>query len=175
VIAPDLVLLTIGAKWRESIPLIQILVAYGLIRTIALAADDVLKTTGNVKVHNRLVWLQGITLLALLYPAIELGGLEGAAVALVVSASLRYLGHLVVVVRRVGVRRASVVGPVVRYGALAGVMGWTVLSTRAYFAITTVFHLAGLVLVGAFAYLLLLGLFDRDFVYKVYRMSGVGE
>ncbi len=68
-----------GDKWLPIVPLIEGLVIYAMFTSLYQTSIDLLTVSGNVKYTAYIFWIQALVLLAALYPAFNLLGLEGVA------------------------------------------------------------------------------------------------
>lgn len=84
-LAPDLTIVILGEKWIPMVPSMQVLVLYGLIRSVAATAGPVFYSLGKPGIDTKNQFLQVILLMALIYPLTSKWGLLGTSFAVVFS------------------------------------------------------------------------------------------
>src|SRR5436190_19373407 len=81
IFAPALVNIAFGERWLAGVPLVRTLAVYGLLRSLASPAGDVIKAIGR----PGLVALLGVIRAAVLVPALIVAGRTGSPLAIAIT------------------------------------------------------------------------------------------
>lgn len=81
VLAPDFTRIFLGEKWMPMVPAMQVLVFWGLIRSIGATTGPVFLASGKPKILTKLLLLQLIMLIILIYPLMTRLGILGVSLA----------------------------------------------------------------------------------------------
>ena len=84
-LAPDFTIVILGKKWMPMVPAMQVLVLYGLIRSVAATAGPIFYSIGKPGIDTKNQFLQVILLMALIYPLTSKWGLLGTSLAVVLT------------------------------------------------------------------------------------------
>ena len=91
VLAPNIITVIYTDKWADVIPLLRVLSIYGLVRAFGALPGNVFKATGNQRIMPKIMAVQVIPLLVLLYPIAQRANVAGVAwvmtIALTISAA----------------------------------------------------------------------------------------
>jgi PST family polysaccharide transporter/lipopolysaccharide exporter len=79
-----LVAVLLGASWSEAVPVVQVLAAWGVLRALGSLTTALFRAVGRPDIPARHHWRMVIVTAAVLIPSIEIAGLVGAAVAVLV-------------------------------------------------------------------------------------------
>lgn len=82
-LAPDLTIVILGEKWMSMVPCMQVLVLYGLIRSVAATAGPIFLSIGKPGIGTKNQFLQVTLLMILIYPLTSKWGLLGTSLAVV--------------------------------------------------------------------------------------------
>ncbi len=82
----EIVLILLGDKWLAAIPILQLLAVYGVSRAISGSASALFLGIGRQNYVTVTTFTRLLALLFLLYPAVKNFGINGAAIAVTVSA-----------------------------------------------------------------------------------------
>jgi lipopolysaccharide exporter len=126
VLADPIVRVLLGASWLEAIPLLQILSLHGLIRLGGANAGSVLLALGRPKVITQLATLNLIVMGPSLFIGIWLGGLIGAAWAVVTGAFITVTCSYAITLRALGIRAGRLFAAIWRTWLSAAVMAFVV-------------------------------------------------
>ncbi|MBU1153070.1 lipopolysaccharide biosynthesis protein [bacterium] len=85
VIAEDFIKIILGEKWQEAIIPLQVLSFYGLFRALSGTTGNIFMSTGQPKILQRVVMLQLIICLPLLYHTTKFYGIFGISLVMVGS------------------------------------------------------------------------------------------
>jgi O-antigen/teichoic acid export membrane protein len=91
IVAPEFVSIVLGDKWMPAVLALQILCIFGLMRTLAEPAGNVLLAIGKSKVLSFTNFLNFVILIIFIYPATLWFGMEGVALLIVIM----YFTHMV--------------------------------------------------------------------------------
>ncbi len=115
-----------GDKWLPIVPLIEGLVIYAMFTSLYQTSIDLLTVSGNVKYTAYIFWIQALVMLAALYPAFDLLGLEGVAYLRALIGLIMFFVISQLVVRKCQVAFSQIVIAVWR-PVVAGVVMYIVL------------------------------------------------
>jgi lipopolysaccharide exporter len=118
IFAPSLVSLAFGERWVVAVPLVRTLAVYGLLRSLASPAGDVIKAIGR----PGLLALLGAIRAAVLVPALIIAGRTGRPLAIAITLTVVMAGATLlnqVVVSRVAHIRLRDIAPQFVPGMLA--------------------------------------------------------
>jgi len=115
-----------GDKWLPIVPIMQGLVIYAMFTSLYQTSIDLLTTTGNIKYTAYIFWIQALIMIATLYPAFLLLGLEGVAYARAFIGFIMFFVVSLLVVRKCRVAFGEIVISVWR-PVVAGVMMYILL------------------------------------------------
>lgn len=165
-VAPLLVPLLFGAEWKAAVPLIQILSIYALIRSLGNAGGSLIM--GRGRADWTFYW--NSVLLIVIAPTIYLASLSGSviyiALSLAMLQSLLFIAHYRVFIHNLlgpcFIQYIKAIGiPIV----LAGVMNLLIIGIDPLFQnFPELAHFMAQVVVGFFSYVLLLWLFQREYI-----------
>lgn len=85
VLAPDFTKIFLGEKWMPMVPAMQILVFWGLIRSIGATTGPIIYTAGKPKVLTTYQLFQLITLIILIYPLTVSWGILGTSLTVLLA------------------------------------------------------------------------------------------
>jgi lipopolysaccharide exporter len=126
ILAEPLILFTMGDKWREAIPILQILSIWGIIRLFGANAGAVLLAVGRPRLITIRTMIYVVMIGPLLIGGMVLGGLEGASWGLVIAASINVVLTLAVALPVIGVALTTIIAsnwrPVAASLLMAGVV-----------------------------------------------------
>lgn len=170
-VAHDLILTVYGEKWRDAIPIVQVLAFYGLSLSVSSIAGPILKAIGkpHILLYSSLLHH---TLLAVLLLTLARHGAVAIAYAvlipMLVSATLAYG----LIVHYISFPLRDLLGPLVRTGAPAFAMYLIVKAFNtqfdAAFAPPMPISLLACVAVGGGVYLALSALVNRESLFEIY-------
>jgi lipopolysaccharide exporter len=102
-VAPDIVLVLMGAKWLPAAPLIQILAYAGILRSFASGAQFLFIAVGRPEISAKLAGLRFALLIPLVVLGTSVAGAPGAAWAMLVTAVVMFNVNFRFVTRALGV------------------------------------------------------------------------
>lgn len=88
ILAPEFVQICLGNKWRAIIPLIQILVFAGLLRSLAATSGTIFHGLGKPKIDTYCQIIRLFILIILIYPFTLQWGIYGTSVAVLISITI---------------------------------------------------------------------------------------
>ena len=130
VLGPNFVHNYYQGKWDDAIPAMQILVIYGLVRSIAANMGNIYRASGNPQLLTYLALWRFITMAVLLIPAIRLGGIVGVAILSAVVAVIDFCIAAFLNKRVIGgsySEYARRLGPISLISILSAVAAWLLL------------------------------------------------
>ena len=85
VLAPDFTGLFLGEKWLPMVPAMQVLVFWGLIRSIGATTGPIFYATGQPKILTNYQLIQLLMVIILIYPFTECWGILGTSLAILMA------------------------------------------------------------------------------------------
>jgi O-antigen/teichoic acid export membrane protein len=172
VIAPQLLPAAFGAAWVDSVPVLQILAAAGLVTPLGWLCTALLQSLGQMR-PQFLLGLAGAALLLALLPAVLPGGIVAVAIAVTAREYLRFPLMLLVTRRVTGVDAARALRRALPVIAASLIMAASVLA--AIWAVgdrvPRLAALLGSMLAGPAVYGAALFVLDRAFLLDVARTA----
>jgi PST family polysaccharide transporter len=170
--ADSLVLLVLGEKWLEAIPLLEVLCIAGAVNVCTANTWPVFIAVGRPWINTALTALGIVVLIPLLLWSVPQAGTIGAAWALVTVAAVVLAANLVATLRLLGVSGGELVAQTWRVLAAVLIMAGAMLGVEMVLPdgeglLATAASLACTVITGAITYLLSLWL--------LWRLTGFGE
>jgi O-antigen/teichoic acid export membrane protein len=107
-IAPDLTIGLLGDEWAPMIRAMQILAFAGLERALGAATGPLFHGLGRPDIAAKIAFIDLVIMVALLYPAVDRFGINGAAGLVVISYGVGTSALLILSVRRLGIAAADV-------------------------------------------------------------------
>lgn len=167
-LAPELVELFLGAKWRPVIPLLQVLAGAGLLRALSANSGYVFYAVGKPGIDTRLQFIRFAALILLLYPLTAAAGILGTSLAVFFSVLIAYIGYYAKTLEVVGCSFLGL-GRIVFVPLLAAsFMGCGLFVLKLYFT-ATLYGVAVLVLSGTVFYLA--AVFALDVLFNSRRLG----
>jgi O-antigen/teichoic acid export membrane protein len=108
-VAHDLTVALLGSQWVEMVPAMRILSLAGLVRAVTATAGPLLQARGRPDLVAKISAVRLAILASVLYPAITVGGLAGAAWATVIAGLLTSSLSLNLATRPLNPRRSDIV------------------------------------------------------------------
>jgi O-antigen/teichoic acid export membrane protein len=99
IFADDFTQFVLGDKWLSVVPLIQILVFAGLMRSIAAASGPLFLALGKPNVNTYLHFIRFLIIAGLIYPVSAKYGMEGISIVIVLSILISNIGFGVLAAR----------------------------------------------------------------------------
>jgi len=90
ILASDFTIIFLGEKWMPMVPAMQVLVCWGIIRSLIAAMSSVFHSIGKPKIVTKLQFIQTILLLILIYPLTVYGNILGTSLAVFISALVMF-------------------------------------------------------------------------------------
>lgn len=167
VLAEPLVYGLLGEKWKEAIPLIQVLAIFGVLRAASSNSGAVYLALGIPRVLTYVTLLFLTLMGAGLWLLVPAHGAAGAALAMLIAAAIQVPVGFVVVASRLGLSPASLLG--VFWRPLAGglIMAIALVLTQHQLASLGVGHVVQLLALGPLG----LGLYPAS-VLMLWRLAG---
>jgi len=85
-LAPDFIKIFLGEKWMPMVPAMQIMVLFGLIRSIGATTGPIFDAVGRPDIGTKIIMAKFIIFAVIIYPFIDTWGIVGAAWATVLNA-----------------------------------------------------------------------------------------
>jgi O-antigen/teichoic acid export membrane protein len=86
VLAPDFTMIFLGEKWMPMVPAMQVLVWWGVIRSLVGSISPIFMSIGKPKIVTKMQFFQTVLLFVLIYPLTVYLGILGTSVAVFLSA-----------------------------------------------------------------------------------------
>lgn len=93
----------LGEKWLPIVPLINILVLAGLIRSIQATSGPIFYALGMTKIDTKVQVIRFIVLAVTIYPLILKLGLNGAAIAVLISILVACIQSMIMIIKTLGI------------------------------------------------------------------------
>lgn len=170
VVAPELIATTLGSKYQNAVPILQIVSIYGVIRSLSSTGGPVLKSSGLVQLYSRLMIIHAVLLSLIIWPMTEAFGTVGAAGAIVLSSVPNNLGQFYYAAREVGQPISDLGISLLSYVAYAVVMGIGVLAVDAVLSGPPIVTLVLLVGTGIVIYAVQILVLEYRFVIFCFRV-----
>ncbi len=90
ILASDFTKIFLGDKWMPIVPVIQVLVWCGVIRSLVGSMSPIFLSIGRPKIVTKLQAIQAVLLFILIYPLTVYGNILGVALAVLFSASAMF-------------------------------------------------------------------------------------
>ncbi len=169
VVAPVAVPLVVGEAWRQSIPLIQILALYALLRSVGNATGSLVMGLGRADAMFR--WCLGLLLVIppVVFAASLTGAVDAVAWSMVALQCAAFVALYVFFIRPLlGARFAQYASAVGTPALVAMAMGAAVIAADVLLAgLSPAVRLAGLVLVGCAGYAGLILVFQWRYIRQL--------
>ena len=94
VLAPDFTKIFLGEKWMAIVPVLQILVFAGLLRSIMATTGPIFLSVGKPKIETKWQVIQFSVLIVLIYGFTVKWGIAGTALAVVFSTAVSTIGFI---------------------------------------------------------------------------------
>jgi PST family polysaccharide transporter/lipopolysaccharide exporter len=160
--ASPTIALLLGDKWTGAIPVIQVLAAWGVLRALGALTTALFKAVGRPDIPARHHWRMVLCTGVLLVPMIELWGIVGAAVAVLVPNLVIHWLRYCDVATVLDIRQERILerlqGPAIAGAVMGAAMAPVCVATAAWWPGWT---LLGAAAVGAVTYLGALALMER--------------
>lgn len=101
VLAPEFTLIFLGEKWTPIVPVMQLLVLSGLMRSIAAISGFLFYSIGRPEIDTKLQILRLIIILALVYPFTIEWGITGTAIAVFLSNFIAGIGFCLMIIKTI--------------------------------------------------------------------------
>ena len=85
VLAPEFTSLFLGDKWMPIVPVMRILVIWGVIRAIGATTTQIFYAVGEPKINTKLMLLQLSLIVIGIYPLTMMWGMQGTAISVVIA------------------------------------------------------------------------------------------
>jgi PST family polysaccharide transporter/lipopolysaccharide exporter len=151
--ASELITTLYGAAWADSVIPFQYLCITGALEALVTAFGYVLSAVGRPEVSLRIAVLRFTIIGILIVPAIHLGGIKGAAVAMSIATCIAFVYGASRSSSALGVRLHDVAQVLLKAAAKSLLVVIGILALDAILPAETPFRLAWLILIAALVYL----------------------
>jgi PST family polysaccharide transporter/lipopolysaccharide exporter len=150
--AEPIVLVVFGDKWSESIAPLQILVIFGILRSLSAINGYLFEGIGKPKLAFQLAFLRMIILVILIVPTAKSYGLEGIALLITLGIGIQWIMGLFLLRSNIGATINDIALAI--YPALwrSGLMGALVFTVGQYTESSQLINLIISVVVGILTY-----------------------
>jgi lipopolysaccharide exporter len=132
ILADNIVLTLLGAKWAAAVPLIQVLAIYGVIQALQTNIGYVYLAVGSLRLVCSLGILQFVVLLGFLIPGVQIWGAFGAACAFLTSAVIMIPVNQWMIAKRLSLSWTAFSRKLCRPLWASTVMGGVILILKSY-------------------------------------------
>jgi len=169
VLSEEIVTLLLGQKWEPAVAPLQVLIVFGVVRSLAATTGPVFKAIGKPNITFWIVLAKLILIFSALYPLTKFFGLKGAALAVTVPMILEQLYLWIVMKKYIGVSIFEIVkqlpGPLV----VSVLMGLSLVSAKIFFPVNNVLFLGIYILVALIIWGSAVLLIDRKYIVEKLR------
>lgn len=170
ILAPEFTGIFLGEKWMPVVPVMQVLVVAGLMRSIAATAGTLFISIGRPQMDTRWQVVRLATLIVFIYPLTSYWDLSGTAVAVLLSICIATIGFSIQVVRILECR----VHLFIKVIALPAVNGLVMVSlllfAKGWFHRTGLIPFFMMIIIGIISYTAITVVFDRFLNYGIIRL-----
>ncbi|MBW1667534.1 MAG: lipopolysaccharide biosynthesis protein [Deltaproteobacteria bacterium] len=169
ILAPEFTKIFLGEKWIAIVPALQVLVIWGVLRSIGATTGPVLYAYGKPDLPAKLQLIQLIILATLIYPMSQRMGIEGTSISVVLAAILPNFVAFHKVIQVTKCRRNDFLREVLlplSATAVAVLLVMVIKSSQTSVLTITVFSL--LVLSFILGYVALIWIFERFLNYGIW-------
>ena len=169
ILAPEFTKIFLGEKWIAIVPALQVLVIWGVLRSIGATTGPVLYAYGKPDLPAKLQLIQLIILSTLIYPMSQRMGIEGTSISVVLAAILPNFVAFHKVIQVTKCRRNDFLREVLLpllATAVAVLLVMVIKSSQTSVLTITVFSL--LVLSFILGYVALIWIFERFLNYGIW-------
>jgi O-antigen/teichoic acid export membrane protein len=85
ILSPDFTYLFLGEKWMPMVPALQILTIWGVIRSVEATTIQIFYATGRPDYSTKILLLEALIIMALIYPLTAKWGILGASLTIVAA------------------------------------------------------------------------------------------
>lgn len=168
IVAPEFVSIVLGDKWMPAVLALQILCIFGLMRTLAEPAGNVLLAVGKSKALSTTNFINFVILIVFIYPATLWYGMEGVSLLIV----MMYLVHMILlwwfVTKNLDITLSEIVGTFKVPFLSALVMSLIALVVRVFMGFGLLPFMATII-VGGVVYFVVIYVFAGDKVRFYWR------
>ncbi len=93
-LAPQFTAVILGEKWMPIVPVMQILVIAGLVRSVMATTGPIFQAVGKPGIETKWQMIRVVTMVGLIYPFTANWGLWGAAIVVLISFLVSALGFI---------------------------------------------------------------------------------
>jgi lipopolysaccharide exporter len=171
VLAPDFTHLFLTDKWMPMVPAMQVLAAFGLIRSISATTGSIFQSIGRPDISTKLQFVRVVVLASIIYPFTSMWDITGTALA-VVAVAVTMDPIAVLIAARVSGSRPLAVGRVLAPPVFnTAIMALSVFALKHYVfspaGLPAFFFLIGF---GALIYFASVYVFDRWLGYNMFSL-----
>ncbi len=172
VLAPDFTRVFLGEKWMPMVPAMQVLVFWGLIRSIGATIGPVIYATGRPKTLTKYQFFQLITLVVLIYPFTKYWGILGTSLAVLIASMEGNVPafHKVIRITNCGTSNFLSAISIPLIGSLLAIVSVLILKMYWIMPNTLLLHLVLFAIFYGLVYLGVIWLFDRFSAYKIQHL-----
>jgi len=169
VFSEEIVILMLGQRWEPAVAPLQILIAFGVVRSLAATTGPVFKAIGKPHIIFWVVLVKLILILSALYPLTKFFGLKGAALAVTVPMVLEQLYLWTLMKRAIGVSIDAIFKQL--YGPLfvALLLGLILVFSKNFFPVSGILILALYFLIAIIVWGSAAFLCDRQYFAEILK------
>jgi lipopolysaccharide exporter len=170
ILVPDFTKVFLGEKWMPIIPVVQVLVLAGLIRSIAATTGPVFHGVGKPKINTFWQTIRLIVLIALIYPLSIRWSIVGTSLAVLVSILIATVGFSFEVIKITKCGVGNFVKMIILPLVNAGFMVLIIFVLKSFIQLNSYFEFFFLVGVGCLSYIIITYLLDELLNYEIQKL-----
>ncbi len=170
ILAPDFTKIFLGEKWIPMVPVMQVLVFAGLLRSIQATTGPIFHAIGKPKIDTIWQIVRLAIIAALIYPFIIKWGILGASIAVFLSIFVTTIGcsFKIVKITKCGFINFS---KIIVFPLINGIfMVSSIFILKIHINITGIFNFILLLNVGILIYLAIIYIFDKYLNYNIRQL-----
>jgi len=169
VFSEEIVTLLLGQRWGPAVAPLQILVVFGVVRSLAATTGPVFKAIGKPNITFWVVLAKLILIFSALYPLTKFIGLRGAALAVTVPMILEQFYLWALMKKAIGVSIFEIVKQLYGPFMVAILIGLILASSKSFFPVDNVLFLGIYILIALIIWGSAALLCDRKYFAGVLR------
>ena len=170
ILVPDFTKVFLGEKWMPIIPVIQILVLAGLIRSIAATTGPVFHGVGKPKINTFWQTIRLIVLILLIYPLSMRWSIVGTSLAVLISIFIATIGFSFDVIKITKCGASNFGKQIILPLISSGIMVLIILVLKNFIQLKGSLKIFVLTCIGFIIYIFLTYLFEEFFNYGVHKI-----
>lgn len=168
ILAPDMTYIFLGEKWMPMVPVMQVLVLWGLTRSIGTATGQVFVSIGRPEIVTKLQFVVVILLVILIYPLSIKWGIVGTSLAVFFSTLVPNLAAFFILIKTIECRIFNFSKMIVLPLINTGVLILLILLLKTHWINLGMTELLLFIILSAISYFFMAYLFDKFLNYRFF-------